>query len=161
MSVQVASSGGSDPKLGAFSVKSTKTIATQLASSYNLEGFSQVTVNPVQIYNVISTVTYSTNAWNVYKATCTLPSQVTKNSIWGIFWGFSGTVTCSSNLTDQVCGIFIPDSNINISVMSWGIIGFNSINMANGYTNSFTIAVVNNGTMQVESGNDTFVYVIY
>nr|DAG36142.1 MAG TPA: hypothetical protein [Caudoviricetes sp.] len=28
MSVQVANSGGSDPKLGAFSVKSTKTIAT-------------------------------------------------------------------------------------------------------------------------------------
>ena len=74
MSVQVANSGGSDPKLSVFSVKSTKTIATWLASSYNLEGFSQVTVNPVQIYNVISTATYSTDAWNAYKATCTLPS---------------------------------------------------------------------------------------
>lgn len=161
MSVQVANSGGSDPKLGAFSVKSTKTIATQFASSYNLEGFSQVTVNPVQIYNVISTATYSTDTWNAYKATCTLPSQVTKNSIWGIFWSFFGTVTVSSNLTNQVCGIFIPDSNINMSVMSWGSMGFNSIYMANGYTNSFTITVVNNGTMQVESGNNTFVYVIY
>nr|DAG36141.1 MAG TPA: hypothetical protein [Caudoviricetes sp.]DAV73341.1 MAG TPA: hypothetical protein [Bacteriophage sp.] len=31
-------------------------------------------MNPVQIYNVISTATYSTDAWNAYKATCTLPS---------------------------------------------------------------------------------------
>ena len=161
MSVQVANSGGSDPKLSAFSVKSTKTIATQLASSYNLEGFSQVTVNPVQIYNVISTATYSTDAWNIYKATCTLPSQVTKDSIWGIFWSFFGPVSVSSYSTNQACGIFIPDSNINMSVMSWGSMAFNSINMANGYTNSFTIGIVNNGTMQVESGKNTFVYIIY
>ena len=45
--------------------------------------------------------------------------------------------------------------------MSWGSIGFNSLYMVNGYTNTFTINVVNNGTMQVESGKDTFVYVIY
>ena len=161
MSVQVANSGGSEPKLGAFSVKSTKTIATQFASSYNLDGFSQVTVNPVQIYNVINTATYSTDAWNAYKATCTLPSQVTKNSIWRIFWSFFGAVSVSSYQTNQVCGIFIPDSNINMSVMSWGSMGFNSIYMVNGYTNTFTITVVYNGTMQVESGNNTFVYVIY
>lgn len=161
MSVQVANSGGSDPKLGAFSVKSTKTIATQLASSYNLEGFSQVTVNPVQIYNVINTATYSTDAWNDYTATCTLPSQVTKNSIWRIFWSFFGAVSVSSDSTNQVCGIFIPDSYINISVRSWGSMGFNSIQMVNGYTNTFTIAVVINGTMQVESCKNTFVYVIY
>lgn len=72
---------------------------------------------------------------------------MTKNSIWGIFWSFLGAVTVSSNSINQVCGIFIPDSNINMSVMSWGSMGFNSIYMANGYTNSFTIAVVNNGTM--------------
>lgn len=161
MSVQVANSGGSDPKLGALGVKSTKTIATQFASSYNLDGFSQVTVNPVQIYNVINTATYSTDAWNAYKATCTLPSQVTKDSIWRIFWSFFGAVSVSSYSTNQVCGIFIPDSNINISVMSWGSMGFNSIYMVNGYTNTFTITVVNNGTMQVKSGNNTFVYVIY
>lgn len=161
MSVQVANSGGSDPKLGAFSVKSTKTIATQLASSYNLDGFSQVTVNPVQIYNVISTATYSTDGWNAYKATCTLPYQATENSIWRIFWSFWGKVTVSSYEINQVCGIFIPDSHINMSVMSWGSMGFNSIYMANGYTNSFTITVVSNGTMQVESGKNTFVYVIY
>lgn len=161
MSVQVANSGGSDPKLGAFSVKSTKTIVNQFASSYNLDGFSQITVNPVQIYNVINTATYSTDAWNAYKATCTLPSQVTKNSIWRIFWSFFGSVSVSSYQINQVCGIFIPDSNINMSVMSWGNMGFNSIYMVNGYTNTFTITVVNNGTMQVESGNNTFVYVIY
>ena len=160
MSVQVANSGGSDPKLGAFSVKSTKTIVTQFASSYNLDGFSQVTVNPVQIYNVINTATYSTDAWNAYKATCTLPSQVTINSIWRIFWSFFGAVSVSSYSVNQVCGIFIPDS-INMSVTSWGSMGFNSISMVNGYTNTFTITVVNNGTMQVESGNNTFVYVIY
>lgn len=39
--------------------------------------------------------------------------------------------------------------------------GFNSINMSNGSTNTFTIAVVNSGTMTVESGSSTFVYVIY
>ena len=161
MSVQVANSGGSDPKLGAFSVKSTKTIATQFASSYNLDGFSQVTVNPVQIYNVINTATYSTNAWGAYKATCTLPSQVTRNSIWRIFWSFWGTVSVSSYSVNRVCGIFIPDSNINMAVASWGIIGYNSIYMVNGYTNTFSITVVNDGTMQVESGNNTFVYVIY
>lgn len=161
MSVQVANSGVPDPKWGSFSVKSTKTIATQFASSYNLDGFSQVTVNPVQIYNVINTATYSIDGWNAYKATCTLPSYVTTNSIWRIFWSFFGPVSVSSYSTNQVCGIFIPDSNINMSVMSWGIIGFNSIYMANGYTNSFTITVVNNGTMQVESGDNTFVYVIY
>ena len=72
---------------------------------------------------------------------------MTKNSIWGIFWSFFGAVTVSSYSTNQVCGIFIPDSNINMSVMSWGGMGFNSIYMANGYTNSFTITVVNNGTM--------------
>jgi len=72
---------------------------------------------------------------------------VTKNSIWRIFWSFLGKVTVSSYEKNQVCGIFIPDSNINMSVMSWGSMGFNSIYMANGYTNSFTIAVVNNGTM--------------
>lgn len=161
MSVQVANSGGSDPKLGAFNVKSTKTIATYLASSYNLEGFSQVTVNPVQIYNVINTATYSIDGRNSYKATCTLPSQVTQNSIWRIFWSFLGVVSVSSYPTNQVCGIFIPDSNINMSVMSWGSMGFNSIYMVNGYTNTFTINIVYNGTMQVESGNSTFVYVIY
>lgn len=161
MSVQVANSGGSDPKLGAFSVKSMKTIATQFASSYNLDGFSQVTVNPVQIYNVVNTATYSTDAWNAYKATCTLPSQVTQNSIWRIFWGFFGPVSVSSYQINQVCGIFIPDSNINMSVMSWGSMEFNSLYMVSGYTNTFTITVVNNGTMQVESGNNTFVYVIY
>ena len=161
MSVQVANSGGSDPKLGAVSVKSTKTIATQFASSYNLDGFSQVTVNPVQIYNVINTATYSIDGWNAYKATCTLPSQVTINTIWRIFWCFFGAVSVSSFSVNQVCGIFIPASNINISVMSWGSMGFNSIQMVNGYTNTFTITVVNNGTMQVESGNNTFVYVIY
>lgn len=160
MSVQVANSGGSDPKLSAFNVKSTKTTATELASSYNLDGFSQVTVNPVQIYNVISTATYSTDAWNTYKATCTLPYYVTKDLIWRIFWSFWGKVTVSSYEINQVCGIFIPDS-VNMSVMSWGSVGLNSIYMANGYTNSFTITVVNNGTMQVESGHNTFVYVIY
>lgn len=161
MSVQVANSGGSDPKLSAFSVKSTKTIATQLASSYNLDGFSQITVNPVQIYNVINTATYSVDAWNAYKATCTLPFYVTKNQIWRIFWSFLGRVSVSSNPMHQVCGIFIPDSNINMSVMSWGSLGWNSVNMANGYTNTFTITVVSNGSMQVESDNNTFVYVIY
>lgn len=161
MSVQVANSGGSDPKLGAFSVKSTKTIATQFASSYNLDGFSQVTVNPVQIYNVINTATYSIDGWNSYIATCTLPSQVITDSIWRIFWSFYGEVSVSSYPSNQVCGIFIPDSNINMSVMSWGRMGFNSIYMVNGYTNTFTINVVDNGTMQVESGDSTFVYVIY
>ena len=34
-----------------------------------------------------------------------------------------------------------------MSVMSWGSMGFNSIYMANGYTNTFTMVVVNNGTM--------------
>lgn len=161
MSVQVANSGGSNPKLAAFSVKSTKTIATQFASSYNLDGFSRVKVNPVQIYNVIDTATYSTNARNTYKATCTLPSQVTINSIWRIFWSFFGVVSVSSSSVDQVCGIFIPDSNINMSVMNWGSMGFNPLYMVNEYTNTFTIIVVNDGTMQVESGNNTFVYVIY
>lgn len=161
MSVQVTNSGGSDPKLGAFSVKSTKTIATQFASSYNLDGFSQVTVNPVQIYNVVNTATYSTDARNAYKATCTLPSQATRNSIWRIFWSFFGAVSGSSHSIDQVCGIFIPNPTINISVMSWGSMGFNSLYMVGGYTNTFTITVVNNGTMQVRSGNNTFVYVIY
>lgn len=161
MSVQVANSGGSDPKFGALGVKSTKTITTKFASSYNLDGFSQVTVNPVQIYNVINTATYSTDSWNDYKATCTLPSQVTKDSIWRIFWSFLGEVSVSSYPTNQVCGIFIPDSNINISVMSWGSMGWNTIHMVNGNTNTFTITVVNNGTMQVKSGNNTFVYVIY
>lgn len=161
MSVQVANSGGSDPKLSAFSVKSTKTIATQLASSYNLEGFSQVTVNPVQIYNVISTATYSIDELNNYQATCTLPSYVTKDFIWGIFWSFVGATTVSSYSKDQVCGIFIPDSTINMSVMSWGGMTYNSISMADGYTNSFTIPIVINGTMQVKSCKNTFVYVIY
>lgn len=86
---------------------------------------------------------------------------MTKNLIWRIFWSFWGAVSVSSYQTDQVCGIFIPDSNINMSVMSWGSMGFNSIYMVNGYTNTFTISVVDNGTMQVESGNNTFVYVIY
>lgn len=45
--------------------------------------------------------------------------------------------------------------------MSWGSMGLNSIYMANGHTNTFTITVVNDGTMQVESNNNTFVYVIY
>ena len=104
-------------------------------------------MNPVQIYNVISTATYSIDELNNYQATCTLPSYVTKDFIWGIFWSFVGATTVSSYSKDQVCGIFIPDSTINMSVMSWGGMTYNSISMADGYTNSFTIPIVINGTM--------------
>lgn len=119
MSVFV-NSGGASPQLTTLGIKSTKTLTTYLASTFNVDGFSSITVNPVKIENVISTATYSTDAWNTYKATCTLSNSVTKNDIWRIFWSFLGAVTVSSYPTNQICGIFIPSSNVNMSVMSWG-----------------------------------------
>lgn len=86
---------------------------------------------------------------------------MTKNLIWRIFWSFVGKVSVSYDQTHQVCGIFIPYENINISVTSWGSMEFNSIDMGDVYTNGFTITVVNNGTMEVINGNNTFVYLIY